>query len=490
MSISRHTGLNLSFNVLSLAVYLVTVPLYLQWLGKEGFGLLALIWLLVTYFRLFDFGLSRAVTQRLAALAPTTPPATGKTPEASPGSVIVWTALALSLVGGLAAALALIVGGPALLAAWDTLGAGSRLTLLGATPWLAAIVPIITTSATLVGALQGRQRFLEMNVAMFTGLVLMQAAPLIVMAAVGGGLEVVIPIVVLARASALLLLIVFCARAGLLTRPARFSRPEARQILRFGAWAGISSIVSPLMTALDRLVIAASRGPQAVPNYAVPFQLVERSLVLPHSLSEALFPRYGTLAADAAVELSRRSISMLAAVLTPIFVAGVFLFEPLLAWWLGAAFAIDSVLVGQLLILGFWTNALASIPFAQLQASGRPGVVARIHLLEVLPYLAFLWFALDRWGLAGAALAFGLRTSADLALLWRAAGLGGRAALDLATSAVLLLSAIVAARLWPPLSSMALIVGTLLVALALADALRRDALQQLRRTLSTPTVGR
>jgi len=37
---------------------------------------------------------------------------------------------------------------------------------------------------------------------------------------------------------------------------------------------------------------------------------------------------------------------------------------------------------------------------------------------------------------------------------------------------------------------MALIVGTLLVALSLADALRRDALQQLRRTLSTPTVGR
>ena len=259
MSISRHTGLNLSFNVLSLSVYLVTVPLYLASLGLEEFGLLTLVWLLVTYSRLFDLGLSRAVAQRVAAIS-SSPSGT-----IDGAATILWTALVLGIVGGAGAALALYLVSDPALARWSTLSAESRLALVGTVPWLVAVVPLVTGSATLLGALQGRQRFLEMNVAILTGLVLTQVAPLAMIKTFGGGLELVVPTIVVARAASLFLLVYICRSAGLLILPARFSASEARRILRYGGWVGVTSVVSPLMTALDRFVIAASSGPQAVP---------------------------------------------------------------------------------------------------------------------------------------------------------------------------------------------------------------------------------
>ena len=46
---------------------IVTIPILIATLGTERFGILTLIWALVSYFGLFDLGLGRALTQQLAA---------------------------------------------------------------------------------------------------------------------------------------------------------------------------------------------------------------------------------------------------------------------------------------------------------------------------------------------------------------------------------------------------------------------------------------
>jgi O-antigen/teichoic acid export membrane protein len=459
MSISRNTGLNLTFNGLSLLVYLVTVPWYLELLGQAAFGVLTLIWLLVTYFRLFDFGLSRAVTQRLATVSA----------DEESARRIVWTALLISVSIGLLGASLFWLSAPWTISQWPE--------LRQSVGWLAAIIPLVTVTATLLGALQGRQQFLQMNSAMFIGLLLMQLAPLLVIVNTGGGLEQVIPIVVLARLTMLLVLLTLCGRQRLVSPRPHFCRTEARQILRFGAWAGVSSIINPMMTALDRFVIAAQRGAAAVPIYAVPFQLVERSLILATSLSEALYPRLSALTEMDARALTRRSAETLVMLLTPLSIGGLFLFEPILHWWIGPAFAKDSAKVGQWLIIGFWTNALASIPYAYLQARGRPDIVARFHLIEVLPYLVALYVGLQYWGLLGAAIAFGLRTTFDLLLLWRAAELGLSAAQRLVPSLLLLLVAFALAPMLSALSAPWWVAGGGLVLAAMALAWRSHAVQ-------------
>ncbi|HES77073.1 MAG TPA: flippase, partial [bacterium] len=77
--------------------------------------------------------------------------------------------------------------------------------------------------------------------------------------------------------------------------------------------------------------------------------------------------------------------------------------------------------VAVILLLGIWMNALAFLPYSYLQAQGRPDLPAKLHLIEVVPYLVFLWWAIGAWGIQGAALAWTLRVSLDSVLLFSAA---------------------------------------------------------------------
>ena len=61
------------------------------------------------------------------------------------------------------------------------------------------------------------------------------------------------------------------------------------------------------MVVLDRFVIGAMVGANAVTYYTVPFQLAERSTVLPAALTSALFPRFAL-----ASSVERRELATLA----------------------------------------------------------------------------------------------------------------------------------------------------------------------------------
>ena len=64
----RHTAFNLIGLGAPLLVAVFSIPLLIEKLGVERFGLLTLIWAVVSYFGLFDLGLGRALTQQLAVV--------------------------------------------------------------------------------------------------------------------------------------------------------------------------------------------------------------------------------------------------------------------------------------------------------------------------------------------------------------------------------------------------------------------------------------
>jgi O-antigen/teichoic acid export membrane protein len=55
-----------------------------------------------------------------------------------------------------------------------------------------------------------------------------------------------------------------------------------------------------------------------------------------------------------------------------------------------------------------------------LQALDRPDLTAKIHLSQVVPYAAVLWWFIPRWGISGAAMAWTLRAALDFGLLFAA----------------------------------------------------------------------
>jgi O-antigen/teichoic acid export membrane protein len=63
---ARNTAWNLLGMCAPMVVALFAIPLLVEGMGKDRFGLLTLIWMLVGYLGVFDLGLGRALTQTVA----------------------------------------------------------------------------------------------------------------------------------------------------------------------------------------------------------------------------------------------------------------------------------------------------------------------------------------------------------------------------------------------------------------------------------------
>ena len=97
----------------------------------------------------------------------------------------------------------------------------------------------------------------------------------------------------------------------------------------------------------------------------------------------------------------------------PIFIFA----EPILTIWLGKAYGTISSDILRILLVGFVFNAIAQVPFSQIQADGRSKQTALLHLAELIPYIILLAILVNFYGIYGAAIAWTTRVIADYFLL-------------------------------------------------------------------------
>ena len=407
MSIRRHTAYNLIGSVAPLAASLITVPLYLALIGEARYGVLAVAWLFLGYFGFFDLGLGRATAQRIAALRDGTD---------RQRADAFGTALGLNAVLGTLGGLIIWPMADMFFGTVFKIDDAMRLEIRAAVPWLALAVPVATMFGVMTGALQGRERFLDLNLISTANSVLFQVTPLMIGKLWGVELTILLPAALFAQLVTTVVLYARCRKLVLCGHPVSFVRTEAGQLLRFGGWITVSSLISPMMVVLDRFIIGAMLGAKAVSHYTVPFQLADRTGIVPFSLSSALFPRLVGTPREEEQRVAIDSLRAIASVMTPVMALGIMLMEPFLSWWITPSFAEEAGPVGRILLLGYWINALSHIPYVQLQARGRPDLLAKFNLLELLPYFGLLYIALNTLGLIGAAVAFSLRILADFVL--------------------------------------------------------------------------
>ena len=134
------------------------------------------------------------------------------------------------------------------------------------------------------------------------------------------------PAVILVRVATLASLLARCRTHLLRGHPPKVSRLQAKRLLEFGGWVTVTSIIGPLMVVLDRFAIGALLGAKAVTYYTVPFQLAEKTTVLPDALSAALFPRLSAASKSERCPPCWDGAPVAAAVLTPLTLAGLLFF--------------------------------------------------------------------------------------------------------------------------------------------------------------------
>jgi O-antigen/teichoic acid export membrane protein len=435
---------NLAGQGVPLLVAVVAIPLLVGALGTERFGVLTLAWLLIGYFTVFDLGLSRALTKLIAERL-----GAGEGEAVPP---LVWTAVAAVVALGALAGLLVAALTPWLTASALRIPAALQSEARGAFWLLALALPVVTSTAALRGVLEAYQAFgaasvvrLAMGLATFLG-------PLVVLP-FSQRLEWVVLTLVVGRVAAWAAHLALCARVvpGL-WRARRLCPAVLPALLRFGGWLTVSNLISPLLVYLDRFLIGALLSMAAVAYYAAPYDLVTKVLVVPTALVGVLFPAFATSFAHDPLRAARlfdRGLQYLLLVLFPGCVLLVALAHEGLGLWLGADFARHSTAALQWLTIGVFVNSLAHVPFALVQAAGRPRLTALLHVVELPLYLVVAVWLIGAFGVEGAAAAWALRVSVDALCLggmvaWLVPGAAralGRIAPALAVALALLVSA-------------------------------------------------
>ena len=410
MSIAKNSTYNLLGAAVPLLISVVTIPIYLQMVGIERYGVLSISWIFLGYFGLFDLGLGRATTQRIAVLARADP---------QDRANAFWTALCLNIAVGAIGAVVLWIASALFFFYGFKLEPALRAEAIEALPLLAASVPIATITGVLIGALQGRERFATINAISTVSTAAFQILPLIVVAFTGPRLIWVLAAAIATRIIAVLVLWVQCRREFLRSNVPIFKREEVKSLLKFGGWVTVTSMCAPLLVMADRVFIGGLIGAQAVASYSIAVQLAQRMTVVAQALTGATFPRLSGVDRNEANRLSQRSAEILLVVLTPGAIIAIFLCGPFFRLWLGPDFDPISVPIAQIMIIGFWVNSLAFVPFVRLQAVGRPDLVSYALLAELPIYLGLLWLGMSTFGLLGSAVALAVRLFIDFAILSR-----------------------------------------------------------------------
>lgn len=411
--VAHHTLLNVMGLAVPFLVAFLLLPVITRNLGPARFGLLGLAWAILEYLTLFDLGLNRA-TVRYAADA-----IARKSAEVSEISII--SMLSQVTIAGVAGTVA-IVFAPFFAKHVFSIPPEMIGEATGVFRVIGLSLPVVLCLTSLRGVLEAAQRFGVSNAIKIPSAAASVVIPAIC-APLGMSLTRILLLVLLARFITCVVLAVMVRRKvpGFRWRwPQKWAR--LRTLVSFGGWVAVSSVISPMLVYIDRFALAGLAGIAAVAYYIGPYEAVTKLLLLPISLSTAIFPALAGITiseqhASAENLFSSALRNVLLVLLPPLAILAVFS-PTILGIWLGHEYAVQSSTALRILALGVLINGIAQIPYTFLQAGGRPDLTAKFHLSELVLHIPLTWVLVRRYGVNGAATAWLIRVSIDTTLLF------------------------------------------------------------------------
>lgn len=412
MSLARNSFYSFLAGTLPVISAIVSVPFYINEIGAERYGALVIAWTLLGYFGQADFGIGRAVTQRISSNIGASRSVLASTVWSGIVSMII-----LGVIGG---ALVYVLAGYFF---GDVMKVEPVLRAeLMASLWALALCnPVVTLTGVLSGALIGVEKFKFTSISFLAGNLGLQILPLVAAMTITHDLQWLVAASLLGRGLGLVMMAAAVWRVFLTQQPIRPSWTEMRRLANFGAWIMVSSLIGPLMIYSDRFLIGAIYGALAVAVYTIPYQVAYRTLILPQAVVGVLFPRFAALDDAQALQRCREYLVFIGQFFAPFVIGAICLAGPLLELWLGSHLDPRSVSIAHAILVGVWFMAVANVPTALIQARGNPQFTAMLSIAELPFYMAALFLLGRYYGLVGIAWAFTLRSAVDACILaWRA----------------------------------------------------------------------
>jgi O-antigen/teichoic acid export membrane protein len=402
---------NALWNILGLGlpmmVAVLFIPRLIAGMGTDRFGVLTLILVFLNYFGLFDLGIGRALTQLLAG---------SDRKDKRAEAALIWTVSALLGLLGALAALILFVAAPVVTVNLLRIRGDLAAETIVSIRELALVIPFLLHGLALKGILEANRRFDLSNIVRVPVVLFTFGAPFAVLP-FSTDLRVIVPVVLSGRILAWLLNLVMVLRIlPHLWRMRAWASSQIRVVVRMGGWFTVSGAIAPVMESLDRIFISSFLGISMVAYYTTPFELITKLGIISGGIGGVIFPefafRYRQNKAEART-LFLRGVKYILAILFPFALIATAYAHEGLAWWLDPHFADLSAPVLRWLSLYVFMVGAALVPYLFLSGIGRPGISARLHLMELPLHAILLYFLIHAYGIRGAAIGCLIRITFD-----------------------------------------------------------------------------
>ena len=409
--ILRNSAYNMLGLGLPMLVAVVAIPVLIHGLGEARFGALTIIWAVVSYFGLFDLGLGRAVTQKVAIAV--------AEDRRNDLDAIIGTSSVLMLALG-------VIGGVVLAFATPTLAqrfadGNGVAEVKHAFFWMAAVMPAIVLTSGYRGALEATGQFALVNlIRVPMGLYTF----LVPMALVWGGYN---DLVVISAALAFGRLIGCIVHAWFALRSidevrrlGRMDRRLLKPLLRFGGWLSVMNTFGPLIGYIDRFLVGITLGPTAVTYFVTPQEVSSKISLIPMAISTAAFPSLSAsrnkTPEDLIKTIKELTLVNVAITFIPSLIIAVFS-HFILSKWIGTDFANKTSFYLSIFAVGYFINSIAHVPLSFIVAFEGSKLVSMLYLIEMIVYTIALYSAGKSLGLTAIAFVWLGRTVIDTLII-------------------------------------------------------------------------
>jgi O-antigen/teichoic acid export membrane protein len=393
-----NAGWNAFYTVWSSGISLILTPWLVGHLGLDYYGILLIVWSLTGVLGVMNLGLGEATLRYVALYY-------GK--HDLPGiNRVLGSTLALYLGASLAVSTVLLFAAPSV-AAWLKVTDSQRPIVEVLVRMTAAVVTLGILSRTVGAVPAALQRYdvstkvnVVQSVARFGGYLLI--------AGLGFGVVhlVLWDIVTLSAMLCVQFIVARSLLPGLVVRP-NFSRHAARELIGYSVFSFLTYVFHTTHREAAKLLTGRFLGPAGVSLVGVPDSLSQRVHGVVASAGETLLPRFSATGDRVeAMRLFWNSTWAAALVTATVFVPYTIVLPDFLKLWIGADFARQAAVAGQLVALSYVTQSFF-VPAATLaRGSGKPGIVTAVIFVCGMTMLTAGITLIPRFGLNGVAICY------------------------------------------------------------------------------------
>jgi O-antigen/teichoic acid export membrane protein len=403
--IKKNIAANFGGSLWTALVSLLFIPIYLNFLGVEAYGLVAIFATLLAMFAVLDMGLIQTLTREIARLA--------VLPDSAREMRDLLRTLEIPYVGmGLVIGLGVVLFSPWIAHVWLNNQTLPTSTVQTAMMLMGLMIAIQWPLGFYSGGLVGLQEQVLLNYINSIMQTVRGVASALVLWQLSSTIEAFF-LTQLATSVVHILIIRLLLWRKLPFDPhsSRFRPDLLRSIWHFAAGVAGSGLIASLLMQLDKIILSKLLSLEVFSYYAIANVVSMNVYRLFGPIYSAIYPRLTNLVAMGSEKdlaaFYHKSAQLLAVAVFPAVAVLIFFSNELLLIWLQKPVIADAVApTVSILVIGTLINGIMHIPYGLQLAAGWTSLALRFGVISVVIFGILLLVLTELYGVVGAAMAW------------------------------------------------------------------------------------